>query len=203
MNHEMRQRIGYLPEDHGQTFSRLFARLGRHSSDASPATHRPFTRSPAGSSVEHPRLGAPWPPSGERRNSKRPHCGASVRAASIPPAGTWAASGTPSAHPVRPPPAPVQPGRHTPRETLPQHRAARRSASSSRAIGPCVRVAAPAGSAPHQPAAADPKLSPHPLDRPALRDAPCLQVGRQILEAQFYQPRHPTRLPAHRLHPTP
>jgi hypothetical protein len=56
---------------------------------------------------------------------------------------------------------------------------------------------------PHQPAAADPKLSPHPLDRPALRDALCLQVGRQILEAQFYQPRHPTRLPAHRLHPTP
>jgi ABC-type branched-subunit amino acid transport system ATPase component len=27
MNHEMRQRIGYLPEDHGQTFSSLFARI--------------------------------------------------------------------------------------------------------------------------------------------------------------------------------
>jgi ABC-type uncharacterized transport system ATPase subunit len=37
MNHEMRQRIGYLPEDHGQTFSPLFACLQachRHAGDA-------------------------------------------------------------------------------------------------------------------------------------------------------------------------
>jgi ABC-type uncharacterized transport system ATPase subunit len=37
MNHEMRQRVGYLPEDHGRTFSPLFACLQachRHAGDA-------------------------------------------------------------------------------------------------------------------------------------------------------------------------
>ena len=46
MNHEIRQRVGYLPEDHGQTFSRRFA------------PHRTVIR--VGMGTKPPATGTPW-----------------------------------------------------------------------------------------------------------------------------------------------
>jgi hypothetical protein len=40
----------------------------------------------------------------------------------------------------------------------------------------------------HQPVAADPKLGPHPLDRPPLLQVPALQVAAQVRKAQLRQP---------------
>jgi hypothetical protein len=75
------------------------------------------------------------------------------------PSRTWGAGGTPAPtqfdrlqHPVT--------GKHTPRETSPQHRCGRRSPSSSRAIGPSVRVAAPAGQAPPPATGGPPQARP-------------------------------------------
>jgi hypothetical protein len=56
-------------------------RRGGSAAVRSPATHRPFTRSAAGSSVDHPPLGGTVAAGGERRNSKRSHRGAGVLAA--------------------------------------------------------------------------------------------------------------------------
>jgi hypothetical protein len=52
-----------------------------------------------------------------------------------------------------------------------------------------------------QPAPPDPKLGPHPPDRPALLDMAALQVAGQILEAQLGQPLGAARLPGGRLRP--
>jgi ABC-2 type transport system ATP-binding protein len=44
MNHEMRQRVGYLPEDHGQTF--LHSALGFRGTAAHPRSAQPAGESP-------------------------------------------------------------------------------------------------------------------------------------------------------------
>src|SRR6266536_1185366 len=50
-----------------------------------------------------------------------------------------------------------------------------------------------------QPGAANPKLGPHPPDRPLLLDVAGLQVAEKISEAKLGQPRRPPSLPTDRL----
>jgi hypothetical protein len=83
----------------------------------SPADHRPFTRSAARSSADHPPLGGAA--EAEPRDTKRRHGGPA--GCTFPsPARKGTTCATPSSHPVRPPPAPGEPGHEHQRHPRPQ-----------------------------------------------------------------------------------
>jgi hypothetical protein len=178
--------------------------MAAHRSDHAPVIDRSHGRR-----LVHPSItaapAAPQPSAVKRRNPERPHCGPTCSGSpSLQMLGRshWCHAQIPARSRAS---SSRVPSRNTQRETSPQHWCAPTLAqhpySHRRTFG--------SGSQPqpgqlsHQPPAADLKLGPHPLDRPALFDIPHLEVAGQIRKAEFRQPRRPPRPPRHRLHPTP